>query len=273
MDNADLTPSMQELMAQMARMQAELNDLKQRANAVSQPDQPAKPAVSTTRRRALRKMAGGLLTGLGVAGVAAALPSSAEAKIIANPTGQNNRIGAIITAPGNTVTGSLYDDGSGFKLGLVVLSRSASPTLDISNFGNIIVQGDTAILARGEYNGLVGSGGIYGVFGSGNYGVYGSGANTGVFGYGGTYGVFGNGQNGTGVYGTSSGGHAVMADGNGTGLNGAALYAKNPPGIAAWADNNSGDATLGYCQLKFSEKTIRGMSLFKTIQARYSVGG
>ena len=60
MGEQDLTPAMQEMLAQMAAMRAELDALKLRANVLTQPLQPDKPAVSTTRRSALRRLAGGL---------------------------------------------------------------------------------------------------------------------------------------------------------------------------------------------------------------------
>jgi uncharacterized protein YfcZ (UPF0381/DUF406 family) len=52
MDNSDLTASIQEMMAEMATMRAELNSLKERAQALPHPVQLAtnpKPITSTRR--------------------------------------------------------------------------------------------------------------------------------------------------------------------------------------------------------------------------------
>lgn len=77
MDTSDLTPGMQDMMAEMAAMRAELNELKTRANALTsppsqpQPVQEARPVASTTRRKALLKLGGGLVA----AGLGASLPT------------------------------------------------------------------------------------------------------------------------------------------------------------------------------------------------------
>ena len=68
MDNSDLTSGMQEMMAEMAAMRAELNELKASANALVAPPQPVhklERVASTTRRKALLKLGGGLVAGLG----------------------------------------------------------------------------------------------------------------------------------------------------------------------------------------------------------------
>lgn len=101
MSEQDLTPAMQELMVQMVRMQTELNSLKERANLVIPPEPPAKPIVSTTRRKVLRRLAGGLLAGLAVGSVGAALPQQAEAKFVAA-----GGAGAIVMPSGSTLSGS-----------------------------------------------------------------------------------------------------------------------------------------------------------------------
>jgi len=58
----------------MAQMRAELNSLKAVAQVLSQPVPQSKPVVSTTRRKALLSLAGGLVGGLGMVGIATALP-------------------------------------------------------------------------------------------------------------------------------------------------------------------------------------------------------
>lgn len=229
----DLTPTMEELMAQMARMQAELNELKTRATAVTssvqqpQPVQEARLVVSTTRRTALRRLAGGMLAGLALAG-GAALPESAEAKLVVNVPGQGGRIGAVITADGTNQIINNFPVGTTYKYGLVVLSGTGS--YDLSVAANVIPF-TTGVFAVGDLSGYssgVYGRGTYGVYGKGTYGVYGeaipgstygvygssSGSDsTGVLGVGyygvqgnGIYGVYGygSGTGGTGVYGTSN---------------------------------------------------------------------
>lgn len=196
MDKQDLTPAMQEMMAQMAAMRAELDALKHRANALPQPVQLEKPVVSTTRRTALRRLAGGLLAGLAVGGVAALIPQPAEAKFVAA-----NTAGAIIIPPGSTTSGPFPGNA---VYGLVATS---DPTL-IYNNGNF-ASGDMigvfgiatnatnvppgAIAGIGVYG--VGTQGIFGyspgatgVNGFGVTGVGASGGTTGVLGIGGKFG-------------------------------------------------------------------------------------
>ena len=86
-EQQDLTPAMQAMMAQMARMQAELDSLKTKAHSLPQVAVQPKAEVSTSRRKLLRQLAGGLVAGLVVGGIGAAMPGAAEAKLSANPTG------------------------------------------------------------------------------------------------------------------------------------------------------------------------------------------
>lgn len=243
MDNSDLTQVMQELMIKMARMEMELKDLKQRATALpkSEPEQLTKSVRSTTRRKALRRLAGGLLAGVAVMGVATTLPEQAEAKIIANPTSQNNRIGAIITAQGDSASGSLYNpnpfpvpgDNPPFKYGLVVLS--ATGPYNLSSSSNVR-NDDTAIFAVGAGTGIYARGNS-GVIGVGNLGVSGFGSvnqnSIGVYGQGPLYAV--QGFNGVGGAGTSG----VRGEGNNIGVwgycngGGAGLYGSQNNGFAA----------------------------------------
>ncbi len=101
MSDQDLSSAMQEMMAQMARMQAELDSLKERAQALPQNVSQPIAKVSTTRRKLLRRLAGGLVAGLAVGGIGAILPQQAEAKF-ASAKGW----GAIVLPPGGTITGS-----------------------------------------------------------------------------------------------------------------------------------------------------------------------
>ena len=73
METDDLTSSMQNMLAEMAAMRAELNDLKARAKVVVTPLQPVhslETVVPTTRRKALIKLGGGLAA----AGLSISLP-------------------------------------------------------------------------------------------------------------------------------------------------------------------------------------------------------
>ena len=164
MSEQDLTRSIQEMMAEMAAMRAELNNLKQRTNILTkseiEPEQPAaaKPVLPANRRKVLRRLAGGLLAGVGMIGVAASLPGEAEAKISVNPTSQNNRIGAIITTPGDTTSGTLYNDGTTFKYGMVVLGGTGN--VDLSVASNV-TPNSTGIFARGGTTGVYGTGQYY----------------------------------------------------------------------------------------------------------------
>lgn len=201
MATPDLTPAMQEMLAQMAALRAELDALKQRANHLTQPVQPPQPTVSTTRRSALRKLAGGLLAGLAVGGVAAVIPQPAEAKFV----GASNA-GAVIIPRGSTSTGSMsanrqygmvatsddsIDLSSGFyfangdRIGVYGISTNDADNSDPNNpiFGGIAVYG---IGTQGIFGYSPGATGVNG-FG-GTTGTGGSSGTTGVLGIGGKYG-------------------------------------------------------------------------------------
>src|SRR4051794_22499947 len=123
MNDQDLTPSMQELMAQISRMPSSVDKLKEKAQVLSQPASPAQPVLSTTRRNALRRLAGGLLAGAGMIGAAAVLPGAAEAKL----TARAGRIGAIATANGDSTSNDL--PSGTFKYGLLALSNTGDVNL------------------------------------------------------------------------------------------------------------------------------------------------
>lgn len=192
----DVTPTMQELMAQMARMQTQLDSLKERAKALSQVEEPVNtnpaPALTSTRRKTLKRLGLALLGG---AATATALGvQTTQAKITANPTlsGSTSKAGAIITPPGAAAptgtapTGHLY--------GLVGSGDTTS--LDLSN----LPDNSCGFTGTSSGYGVYGFG-SYGVYGSGSTGVLGNGRMTGVFGFG-TNGVIGNGN--TGVYGSGN---------------------------------------------------------------------
>jgi hypothetical protein len=217
MDNQDLTPAMQELMAQMAAMRAELNDLKERTNVIILPEQQVKPVVSTTRRKALRRLAGGILAGLAVGGVVAALPEQAEARFVAA-----NGAGAIVVTPGATVSGSLNSNAFGL-IGTPDSNLALSSLSFVSKAGIVGITSSTApftygVFGSGGSTGVSGSGGTggTGVSGTGKFGVMGNGTLNGVRGdstndYN-SIGVYGNSTQGNGVYGNSFSGSGVYGN-------------------------------------------------------------
>lgn len=180
MDNANLTSTLQEMLVKMEAMQAELNGLKQRANAVTitqEVEQPARPAVSTTRRKVLRRLAGGLLTGLAVGSVAAAMPETVEASFV-----RSGGAGAIVMRPGGTVTGSL----------------------PATTFYGLIATPDST-LNIGAYS----AGYTAGVLGTNagttnSFGLFGQSADTGVYGSGTKIGIRGNSNTGCGIQASST---------------------------------------------------------------------
>ncbi len=71
-NSQDLDPAIQEMVAEMATMRAELTGLKARADLIipQQPVQQTNPLGATTRRKALRKLGGGIVA----ASLAASVP-------------------------------------------------------------------------------------------------------------------------------------------------------------------------------------------------------
>lgn len=240
MDNSNLTQTMQEMQAQMMAMRAELNDLKQQAKVVNRPqpepesvEQPTPPLVSTTRRRTLRRLAGGLVAGLAVGSVAAARPQQAQAKFVAA-----GGAGAIVMPSGATLSGS---PSNGNTYGLVGTPDSTLAMSSLSSVTKAGVVGITAATTSFSY-GVFGSG-VVGIFGTGNTAVTG---NSGVNGLG-YYGVVGNGtQNGVrgisikgiGVYGSSS--NSTGIEGNSTAGTGVYGNSTEGAGVFGSSTNNSG---------------------------------
>jgi hypothetical protein len=227
-------------LAQMARIQAELNILKERANAFSQPEQPvqpAKPGVSTTRRKVLRRLAGGLLAGAGIIGAAATLPGDAEAKFYAKV----GRVGAVIVPDGDAAVNDLYNTGNPpIKYGLVALSGTGN--YDLSNSINIRFS-NTAIFAVSNDTGIYAKGGQNGVIGFGSKGVAGYGdpnfsSSVGVFGQGPLYGVQGT-YSSSSIYATGVQGEASY----GTGVNGISTHGVGVLGTSTTYPGVQGNST------------------------------
>jgi hypothetical protein len=227
-----LLAQMSATQAQMAAMQAELDQFKTPLQPQPQPvvtmlnnavsvieASEAKAAPNSTRRRMLRRLAGGMLAGIAVGTVAVAVPESAEAKII----GRTGRVGAVILGSGDSITGDL-PGGTYYNYGLVALNGTgpspfdlaASPYLFAANTAIYARSSGTGVYASGQRTGVSGSGSI-GVYGSGDYGVQGSGY-TGVVGSGigdGSTGVEGSGSN-SGVRGSGLGADSIGVIGKGT---------------------------------------------------------
>jgi hypothetical protein len=242
-------------MARMDVMQTELTSLRAQVQpttldvAISEINDL--PAANPSRRRMLRRLAAGMLAGLAVGSVAAAMPEGAEAKII----GRTGRVGAVILGSGDSITGDL-PGGTNYNYGLVVLSGTGPANFDLAA-SPYLYDSNAAIYARSSGTGVYASGSDTGVFGSGTYGVKGEGTSTGVRGEGtgsGSTGVFGigGGVGGKGIYGTGPTGVygagiiGVKAE---SGINGPgtpALQATHTGtnGIAAVFANTSLDTTL-----------------------------
>jgi hypothetical protein len=218
----DLTSTMQELMAQMAQMKAELDSLKARSQSLTPPLSQPKGEVSTSRRKLLRRLAGGMLAGLAMGSVAAAVPEQAQAGFV-----RSGGAGAILMRPGGTLTGSL--PATTFY-GLIA---TPDTTLNLGAFSAGYTAGMLGINAGTSSSsfGVFGQGGYTGVYGTSSVssgrgvsglatnsfasGVYGNANSTSSFGYG-VYGLangdfcdgvdgHASGAFGYGVYGTSSG--------------------------------------------------------------------
>src|SRR4051812_22444452 len=106
MNNQDLTPTIQHLTVEMARLREELNQLKAKQlelpPAVVLAEKPS-PGFSSSRRRLLGRLAAGLLVGVGaVAGAGAVLPTEVQAKFVTSPGAS-----AIIVPFNGSTTGNL----------------------------------------------------------------------------------------------------------------------------------------------------------------------
>jgi hypothetical protein len=137
---------------------------------------------ATTRRGVLRKLAAGLLVGVGAATALGSNPPTAEAKITVNPTTNGLiKVGALV---GNGVTGvnGLTGTGSG-----------------TTNFGVQGISGSSTKIT-GTYAGVYGTATTQTGSGAQAYGVFGSSDDIGVYGK-----TSGNSPSDYGVYGVGNG--------------------------------------------------------------------
>ena len=194
MSEQDTTPSIQKLMTQMSQMRAELNTLKTAAQHLPQAVGQTKLTTSTTRRKALLGLAGGLVGAVGMVGIAAT-PPTAGAKVAAKV----GRVGAVIAPAGDAALNDLPSGTS--KYGLIALSGRGN--FDLSLATNVVERNcamfassnDTGVYGNGDTIGVYGKSNNIGVFGDGSsYGVYGKSNNIGVYGNGVDYGVYGVGD-------------------------------------------------------------------------------
>lgn len=223
MSSTDLNTVVQEMMAQMDRMQAELNSLKERANVIVSPEQPARPAVSTTRRTTIKRLGLALMGGLATATALGQAPA-VQARIIINPQGNlADKAGMVVLLPGvDAPSGTAYN----YKYALIASAETAALVL------STLPPGDTGVFGRGYGYGIFGSGTAVGVGGKGSTGVSGDGSSYGVEGISGNTGVKGQGNNfgvvgssdQVGVYGVSTSGTGVKGQGYHYGVEGTGNY-------------------------------------------------
>ena len=190
---SELTALRQQVTAQQAR----LNELESRPTAASLSPNP----TTTSRRRMLRRLAGGLVGGLALGGVALATTSPAQARLV---SGSSTSIGTFSIAPGgNLPTGNLTPP-QGFLPPKYGLLGTDGTTLDLS----------TLPLSPQSYSaGVVG----YAGSGSGSNGVVGINIGT----------------NGNGVMAVANGMNAIGVRADVTGLNVWGIY------VSANGDNNA----------------------------------
>jgi hypothetical protein len=233
MSDQALTDTVAQLMAQMAAMQAKMDSLQAQAqvqapptslnNVINAEDNNNYKPSNPSRRRMLRRLAGGMLAGLAVGTVAAAVPESAQARLVIDPTAPDSsrRVGAVVVPPGTAIPSGVPSGTAGVKYGLVATDGSDS-TFDLTKLPGASIGVYSNGYTMGVYGfssntGVYGQGSIYGVHGfSSNTGVYGQGSNIGVEGQSSNTGVYGSGIV-SGVYGNSTGGVGVKAD-SGTGV-------------------------------------------------------
>jgi len=151
-------------------------------------------------------------------------------------------------------SGDLYRLNGNVGIG----STPSAARLDVQSGSGTAISamgGLVGLAANGGSYGINSSGGTYGIAGAssgyigvygqgGPYGVYGLGS-TGVYGDGGTYGVYGlTGGSGDGVYGISSGGNGVNANGGTRGVYAAGgsygVVASTGSGTGVYASSSSG---------------------------------
>ena len=198
MNEQVLVARLEELTAQMARLQQELSTLKQHSQSLTPPQQPA-ISFTPTRRQTLKRLGLALLGGT-VAATMVGVPA-AQAKIVVNPTltGSTSKVGALVLPPGAAAPTGTAPNGSYYGL----VASGSTTALDLASLPpqNIGVYGsgsDTGVFGSGTgYAGVQGFGAYYGVYGSGN--------NTGISGYGIKYGVSGKGGRIGGLFNSDTG--------------------------------------------------------------------
>lgn len=180
---------------------------------------PARPQISTTRRRALKKLAAGLVAGVALATATTGSDLNvAQASVASNPS---SKIGAVILPKGASFSGS---PSTANRYGVIASTNSAVnlSILDTNLGSNAVVGITTSFFGNGVY-GLSASPGAGGVFGQN----ISTGKGFGIVGFSTTatgIGVWGDsstnlGSNGlsqifpSGVVGTCPTGYGVVANG------------------------------------------------------------
>ena len=217
MENQDET-GLEELFAQMGRLQVELAELKGRADRLTRPATRTAPVVTTTRRKTLRRLGLALLGGAIATGGTVVLPAPVSAKLIA----KTGHTGAIIFPSSDPVINDL-SGVTAYKWGLATFS--GLPNRDLSNDA-LNYQANAGVVGYSDFTGVFGNGTHFGVQGNGD---------TGVFGQGITYGIYGTGPTGTWGSGSSYG---VYGESSSVGV-----YGTGPTGI--WGSGNIGVQGVG----------------------------
>ncbi|HEX2909656.1 MAG TPA: hypothetical protein VH186_02535 [Chloroflexia bacterium] len=266
----DLSSTVQELMAQLIQVKAELDRLKAHSQALPQSvaQSKAKVEVSTTRRNLLRRLAGGLVAGLAVGGIGASLPQPAEAKLSSNPTGNglSGRVGMLVMPPGASVSGTM-GGGSTNKVGLLVSGDTSfnvnaiAPTVnsaiiayDNNNGSTIVGLSQTGIAIYGQTDSNYAVRGVS----TSSYGVYGTTSNTSNTSSSAT----------AGVLGTSTGNYDAGVKGTNDNL-GYGVYGKCDGGNGVLGTSDNGYGVFG---LTTNGNAIRGLSFSSTGYAGYFSG-
>jgi hypothetical protein len=181
---------LRELVAALQRQVADQQDQISSLKTITQTQPAPAPQLSqnevanTSRRRMLKKLAVGLVAGVGTATAAVAAPQAAQAKFVAS-----KGAGAIVMPADGAVSNNLP---ATTVYGLIA---TPDPTLDLNSFSPNI---------KGGVLGYTNQPGSYGVFGfsTNSYGVYGVSTNS--------FGVYGVGTNSFGVYGYSPSNNGVL---------------------------------------------------------------
>jgi|GEM_PF-991302 len=165
-------------------------------------------------------------------------------------SGGNIGIGTTVLPASNklTVVGSSATNTSGIVtsaggIGIQATSTAGGFGVFANCDGNIGVYGAGGYAGLSGYSsgpssyGVIGSGALYGVYGSGQYGVYGSGQ-YGVFGSGSDYGVYGSGIIGVSARSNVTGGSGVSSFASGTDNYGVYTYSTNSIGVYGGTGNS-----------------------------------